>query len=39
MSAMDTAARGQTIATSQLMQCRDADEPIGLLDVTSARHG
>lgn len=38
MSAMDT-ARGQTVAAPELRQCRDTDEPIRLLDVTSAEHG
>ena len=39
MSAMDTAARGQTVATPELRQCRDTDEPIRLLDVrTSAEY-
>lgn len=39
MGAMDTAARGQTVPTPELRQCLDTDEPIRLLDVTSAEHG
>lgn len=39
MSAMDTAAHGQTVASPELRQCRDTDEPIRPLDITSAEHG
>jgi len=36
---MDAAARGQTVTAPELSQCRDTDEPIRLLDITSAEHG